>query len=178
MPDRLTKPLPFARRDGTHHPHGKNHRLAVSPKSRRNALAQPTPNTSKLLSTCRSLVCRPAPGRSTRSSTNTTTGPRLRRRRASSACISARTSGAIAGNIGLLGVGRSGGLCAPGARLLGAAHRLGHDRLPNVDEPRSKHDQVLTGGLWLGLPLTPTIIYRALGVPGCLDPLNYKSRIR
>ena len=68
--------------------------------------------------------------------------------------------------------------CVPGARLLGAARpRLGHDRLPNVDEPRSKHDQVLAGGLWLGLPLMPTITYGAFGVPGCLDPLNYKSRI-
>ena len=43
----------------------------------------------------------------------------------------------------------------PGARLLGAARaRLGHDRLPDVDEPRSEHDQVLACGLWLGLPLT------------------------
>ena len=33
------------------------------------------------------------------------------------------------------------------------APRLGHDRLPNVDKPRSGHDQVLAGGLWLGLPL-------------------------
>jgi hypothetical protein len=26
MPDRLAKPLPFARCDGAHHPHRKNHR--------------------------------------------------------------------------------------------------------------------------------------------------------
>jgi len=34
------------------------------------------------------------------------------------------------------------------------APRLGYDRSPDVDEPRSKHDQVLAGGLRLGLPLS------------------------
>ena len=68
--------------------------------------------------------------------------------------------------------------CVPGARLLGSAYPwLGHDRLSNVDKPRAEHDQVFAGGLWLGLPLMPTIICGTIGVPDCLDPLGHKSRI-
>ena len=66
----------------------------------------------------------------------------------------------------------------PGARLLSAArHRLGYDRLPDVDKPRSEHVQVFAGGLWLGLPLNAGT-YRVIAVSGCLASLSYKSWIR
>jgi len=39
---------------------------------------------------------------------------------------------------------------------------LGHDRLSNVDKPRTEHDQVFAAGLWVGLPLMPTITNRAI----------------